>query len=255
MAEGKRYDQAIRDLVDNAPTALCSWLLGSAVQAVRAPGDLHANTIDADGVFVIAGRPEPLHVEFQLRADVAGISLRLIDYWLRLRRRHGAAPTQFVVVLSPPGRFATSVGEAGLTLAVSPIHLWELPASELLDLSELFPLAALAAPATGESRLAVVEAVARRIGNDPNQERRVRLARQTATLANVYFDRPTLESIFRRLTDMTLDLRELPMIQEAMAEGRAAGHALGHAEGHAVGHAEGHARATQRATPRDAPIC
>jgi predicted transposase YdaD len=150
----------------------------------------------------------------------------------RLRARCAAAlmshlvRTVFAVV---GGRFDNAIREV-VEGAAGALCQWLLGGEEP---AEVHPLATALAASPIEA-----DSVFRSVRAEP-PVRRDHLIRHAATLANVYLPRSTLETILRRWTDMPVDLRELPMVQEAMAEGRAEGFARGLAEGRAEGRAEG----------------
>ncbi|MEZ5235939.1 MAG: DUF4351 domain-containing protein [Acidimicrobiales bacterium] len=97
----------------------------------------------------------------------------------------------------------------------------------------------LARPPQGRSREELVTEVAEHLHRRHRADRRQAFAAHAATLANVHLGRSTVEQIFGRWTHMAVDLRELPMVKEARAEGREEGRAEGRAEGREEGRAEG----------------
>ena len=233
MAGTQRFDNAIREVVTSGATALCRWLLSAPLeQVVPVPARLTSAPIEADGVFDLGARGI-LHVEFELGARADRLHERLVDYWARLNRQHGVAPEQHVVVLSPSARLPGEFRSGGLRLRYRAHHLWEVDAEELLAFDALVPLAVLARPPSGRTREELVAEVARTIHRRHRGERRRVLAEHAATLANVHLGRPTLETIFRRWTDMAVDLRVLPMFREAREEGRYEGRLEGRLEGRA----------------------
>ena len=140
------------------------------------------------------------------------------------------------MVLDPSGgRLSGMYRAGGLALGSGAHHLWECDADSLLESLELYPLAVLGRT---DNRESIVEEIIRRARsrNDPTVA--ARIAKNTATLANVYLPRHTLEHLLRR-TDMPIDLRELPMVREAMEEGREEGRELGLEEGRQEGRDEG----------------
>ena len=80
-----------------------------------------------------------VHVEFQFHAEERDIHGRLVDYWARIHRATGVAPRQFVVALAPPARLPGQFRSGALELGYGAVHLWEIPARELLARAELQP--------------------------------------------------------------------------------------------------------------------
>jgi predicted transposase YdaD len=183
---------------------------------------------------VPAGGVRCVHVEFQYRANATDIEPRLVAYWARLNMFYGSAPDQCVVVLDRRGgRLKGKFQRGGLTLRYRAIHLWEVPATELLRLDTLYPLAVLGAT---DDRESVFVDVARRARSEDGR-RAERVLQNTATLANLYLSPLTLELLLRR-ADMPLDLRELPMIQDARREGLETGIEIGIEKGRQEGRQE-----------------
>ncbi len=219
------YDNSLRDLIAGRPQALADFVLGvdpANASARYGSTELPGEPLRTDSILEIAdpdGGIRCVHVEFQFRASATDIEPRLVAYWARLNMFYGSAPDQYVVVLDRKGgRLKGEFRRGRLTLRYNPIHLWEVPASELLRLDTLYPLAVLGAT---ENREGVFVDVARRARGEGGR-RGERVLQNTTTLANLYLSSYTLELLLRR-TDMPLDLRELPMIQDALREGHEGG--------------------------------
>ena len=232
------YDNSLRDLIAGHPRALAEFLLGEnlAGDSVRyGPTELAGETIRTDTIIEIGSRC--LHVEFQLRAAPADIEPRLVAYWTRLSANYGGvAPEQHVVVLDPGGgRLSGAYRSGRLSLEYAAHHLWDYSADELLASPVLFPLAVLGRTARRDQ---VIELVLARSREQEDFSMAERISRNALTLANIYVSRPILETLLRR-TSMPIDLRELPMIREAMDEGRKEGRERGLVEGREQGREEG----------------
>jgi predicted transposase YdaD len=223
------YDNSLRDLIEGRPQALADFVLGidpANAGARYGATELPGEPLRTDSILefdVPAGGVRCVHVEFQYRANATDIEPRLVAYWARLNMFYGSAPDQCVVVLDRRGgRLKGKFQRGGLTLRYRAIHLWEVPATELLRLDTLYPLAVLGAT---EDRESVFVDVARRARGEDGR-RAERVLQNTATLANLYLSPLTLELLLRR-ADMPLDLRELPMIQDARREGIETGIEIG----------------------------
>jgi predicted transposase YdaD len=232
-------DNALRDLIAERPQALADFVLGVDPANARArysSTELPGVTLRTDSIFEM-DVPEGVRcvqVEFQYRANATDIEPRLVAYWARLNMKYGSAPDQHVVVLDPKGGRLTGTFQRGsLTLHYRALHLWDLPASDLFRLDTLYPLAVLGKTSDREGVFVDVARRARREGGGRTE----RVVQNTATLANLYLSSHTIESLLRR-ADMPLDLRELPMIQDALREGLETGREEGIEKGIEKGRAE-----------------
>jgi predicted transposase YdaD len=228
------YDNSLRDLIAGRPQALADFVLGvdPANAAARYTStELPGATLRTDSILEL-DVPEGVRcvqVEFQYRANATDIEPRLVAYWARLNMKYGSAPDQHVVVLDPKGGRLTGTFRRGsLTLHYRALHLWDLPASDLFRLDTLYPLAVLGKTSDREGVFVDVARRARSEGGGRTE----RVVQNTATLANLYLSSHTIASLLRR-ADMPLDLRELPMIQDALREGLETGREEGREKGRA----------------------
>jgi hypothetical protein len=182
------------------------------------PTEYPGEPLRVDSLIEVGNRR--IHVEFQLRANPAELEPRLVRYWSRLQTANQRAPEQHVVVLdSMGGRLSGRYEAGGLRLRYGAHHLWDVATETMLADPVLYPLAVLA---QSGDREAVVRRVVQKARNEPNAREGEQIALAAATLASVYLDRPTRNSLLRR-PNMPVDFRELPLIRELMEEGREEG--------------------------------
>nr|WP_228021841.1 hypothetical protein [Romeria gracilis] len=80
------FDAICKYLVEAFSADIAQWLLGEAVSLSElSPSELLLEPIRADALLLQSGG-RLLHVEFQTQPDPT-IRLRMLDYWVRLRRR------------------------------------------------------------------------------------------------------------------------------------------------------------------------
>jgi predicted transposase YdaD len=234
------YDNSLRDLIAGQPHALADLVLGvdpANAGARYGPTELPGETMRTDTILEVdvpGAGVRRVQVEFQYTASATDIEPRLVHYWALLRRKYGSAPDQHVVVVNPRGGRLTGSFQSGrLTLSYTAHHLWEMPASDLLRLDGLYPVAVVGK--TDDREQVFVDIVQRARGESRFHADRV--LKNAVTFANLYLDAHTIKSLLRR-TDMPLDLRELPMVQDALREGREVGVELGREQGREQGREE-----------------
>ncbi|MFN0029397.1 MAG: Rpn family recombination-promoting nuclease/putative transposase [Acidimicrobiales bacterium] len=256
------YDDAMRLLAEQDPARLCAWVLGVPVAGLtgttQVSGDLTVAKVAADGVFLLPTEPGLVHIEFQLDARPDRIERRLVTYWERLEATYAQSPHQVVVVLRPGGGTLTGSFRLGpLRLDYHVIELWTLPAEALMEDAWLAPLATLAQPPSGTTRVELVEVILERLAQVADRYRREALMRQTLTLANARIESSTLEALLRRFTTMPLDLSTLLYtegreegLEQGLEQGLVEGLEQGLVEGRQEGLLEGEARVVLRVLQR-----
>lgn len=161
------YDRAMKLVVDANPEAIVQFIMqqwrlmaNDAIQeAFHIIGQLNpefqGTEAEADGLILIeteSGKQFYVHIEFQSRADKT-MPDRLIDYCLRIRRKHKRLPIISCVIHlrddghieEPPGRWDWPDGSPNLLFKYVCIKLYELPREAITDLHQpaLLPLSLL----------------------------------------------------------------------------------------------------------------
>ena len=213
------FDNICKLLSEKYPDRFASWVLGTPQPVVEVlKTELSIEPIRADYVTLLQLQGQILHLEFQTRWESnPPISLRMLDYWVRLYRLYRLPIAQVVVLLLPPPdesviETAFVVGETQHRYRV--IRLWEEDAAVLLDDPALLPLATLAATPTSEPVLA---SVAQRV-NQLEESRRQEVLDYAKILAGLKFKGDVIRQMFREGM-----MRESVIVQEILEEGRQEG--------------------------------
>jgi hypothetical protein len=186
---GPVYDDAMRILADDDLDALLA-VIGVCDRAESLVTTLPASAIRAD---LIARTAHGIvHVEF-VKDPTPDLDLRMVDYRLRLRRRHGTAPIdQFVLVLRDVGRVPDRLIDNALTSTWTVIRLTDQDPAALLAHPTTATLAPLAAD-TREHQAAMLVAAAELITAHTEPERGRLLLGATATLASIVLPRSIIK--------------------------------------------------------------
>ena len=209
---GPIYDNAFRLLFAEAPECFAAFVTNRDLSSVR--GAVHRSvelagvklTVDA----LISVGDERFHIEIQTRADRGNIEPRLAEYASRLVSDVLPPIAQFVIVLRPgKGQLSGVFRHGGLTLRYTPIHIWKVPAEDLLADSGLYPLAVLGKPPLGSDRVAVLEASIGRSLELADRDQGIRHIQVAATLARIHLSTSTINQVLERTTQMTLSLKEI----------------------------------------------
>ncbi len=119
-------------------------------------------------------------------------------------------------------------------------HLWDVPVETFLTHETLFPFAVLGLAGSPAERGAVLQTVVEKVqsaiggastdglGHTADAERTIEIA---ATLASIYLSRSTIRDILERNNNMTVLLRDFPLSQSFIEEGRQEGRQEGRNEG------------------------
>jgi predicted transposase YdaD len=99
------FDNLCKYLSEKYPTDFATWLLGqppaAPVEVLKT--ELSIEPIRADFVTFLSTQARILHLEFQVKvATEPPLALRMLDYWVRLYRRHRRPITQVLILLRPP---------------------------------------------------------------------------------------------------------------------------------------------------------
>lgn len=139
------YDNLCKYLAEQYPEAFASWVLGktvtSPVEVLKT--ELSLEPIRADSVTFLRTATEILHLEFQVRVNSGQpISLRMLNYWLRLYWQYQIPIKQVLIWLKPtnhPTVFRTQFESDTTQHRYNVIRLWEQPPGPLLTNPALLP--------------------------------------------------------------------------------------------------------------------
>jgi hypothetical protein len=217
---GPVYDDAMKILADDDLGALLS-VFGISGGVQRLNVELAASTMKAD---LLAQTPGGIvHVEF-VKDATPDLELRMVDYRLRLRRRHRVTPiAQYVLVLRDilvPERY-DDVDGGRLSCSWTVVRLPELDPVVLLGSPTTAALASLARGSSVQ-RSAVLTAAAELITADTDPDRRDVLMGAAATLASIVLPGHTIITALKEAT-MPVPVRDTPLGRELYEEGRQEG--------------------------------
>ncbi|NJO85544.1 MAG: Rpn family recombination-promoting nuclease/putative transposase, partial [Synechococcaceae cyanobacterium RM1_1_27] len=159
------------------------------------PSELSADPIRADSVTFLQSDHLILHIEFQTDPD-GDMPLRMLDYWVRLRRRYRHKPLHQVVIYLRPTRservFQTELREEKTSHAFEVIRLWEQDPELLMSTPALLPFVVLSQIVDPEAQLRRVAQVIERIPELPIQKN---VSAATAVLAGLALSDTVVEAI------------------------------------------------------------
>jgi predicted transposase YdaD len=235
-------DHPLKRLVSTFIGDFAAWILNSPVRETYPLNvELPADNLVTDQVFRVIlgdGRELVLHIEFQGRRSSQPMSWRMLEYMHRLAGTY-RLPMWSVVFYVGEGAGVGDTGRHAVTgsAEVAPlmwqyqvVHLWQMPAEDLLALDQPALLALV-----GQTRLnspaVVLPAVVARPRQVPDPEARGRLL--TALLA-LLPQEDIVTMVEKPLEDDTL-LLDTPYLQRIRDAGREAGRE----EGREAGREEG----------------
>ncbi len=232
-------DSLLKRLVSTFIVDFATWLLGTAVQAVRPlPSELPSSTVAVDQAFLVTlldGREVLLHLEFQGRRSQTPMSWRMLDYMPRLALAYRREMASMVLYI---GRGAGANdhglyqvydldGHPVLAWRYRVIRLWELPAETLLATAQVAPLALVGLMQMADPAMTLTTVVAR-MRQVADAERRGHLF---AALMALLPEEEMMTMVERLLAeeDLLADL-DLPYLRRIRTEGRTEGRREGEAE-------------------------
>ncbi len=253
-------DHPLKRLVELAPEVIAAWLLGVPVlHAISRRDELIPidDPVDADFILQVTltdGRIIILHIEFQALGSKRQMSLRMLDYHVRIYiKQRTYSVMSYVIYLGGAG--ATDLGvhslldlHGNVTVAwqYGVVHLWKMTSEELLALDK--PTLAVL---IGQTKIINPERdlrqALRRINENTSGELRERLFAELLLLCTD----EEIAAMARQIFKQDYGLPEPPILtivrregreegwQEGREEGREEGWQAGREEGRAEGREEG----------------
>jgi len=193
------FDNICKYLSEQYPERFAAWLLGQPSGSVDVlKTELSVEPIRADFVAFLSPQEQILHLEFQVEAvTVPPMPLRMLDYYVRLRRQYGYPVEQVVIFLKPTTNAAAYVEQftdSNTVHRYRVIRLWEQDPSPLLQDAALLPLASLAASA---EPVELLNRVALEVGKIEEVATRREIANCAQILAGLRFDESLIRQVFR----------------------------------------------------------
>src|SRR5437588_3625275 len=225
----KPWDDSLKKLVQADPQAFVSWFVPDASFTGARPHELKHWTLEVDALLGVrvSGQDMLLHLEFQTHNDPA-MAERLLRYNVLARSEHRLPVLSCVIYLLGSGEASTSplswmlpTEQEVLRFHYQSIELKALLPEEVMrpDLTGLLPLLPLT---KNGARREIVESMFSRL----LAAKKVDLVPIGYTLASLAFNRENpvdQDWLFRRFHEMHDILRETPIYQEILKEGREEG--------------------------------
>ncbi|MEH1871156.1 DUF4351 domain-containing protein [Nostoc sp.] len=196
MAE---YDNLCKILAEKYPRDFTRWLLNQEPRTIEIlKTELGIEPIRADSVTFLQTENRILHLEFQTTIkSQKPISLRMLDYYVRLVRKYQVPVTQVVIFLQQTNdkiAFTEEYISEVTTHRYRVIRLWEQDSALFLSNLALLPLAPLTRT---DSAQALLSQVAEEIAKIPDIETRQNTAAYTEILAGLKFEKDFIRQLFR----------------------------------------------------------
>ena len=220
------FDNVCKFLAENFSTDFATWLLGEPISLTElSPKELSLEPIRADALILLQSDNKILHLEFQTQPD-AEIPFRMLDYRVRGYRRFPEKEMyQVVIYLNRTNSELVYQNTFSLTCThheFKVIRLWEQPPKVFLENPGLLPFAVLSGTENPENLL---NRVAREINDISDNRTQSNVIASTAILASLVLGKDFIRRILR--SDI---MRESPMYQDILQEGREEGRVEGKAE-------------------------
>nr|MDZ8022725.1 Rpn family recombination-promoting nuclease/putative transposase [Nostoc sp. SerVER01] len=196
MAE---YDNLCKALAEKYPRDFIRWLLNQEPRTIKIlKTELSIEPIRADSVTFLQIENRILHLEFQTTIkSQTPISLRMLDYYVRLTRRYQVPVTQVVIFLQETSdeiAFITEYVSEVTTHRYRVIRMWEQDSELFMSNLGLLPLAPLTRT-NSASRL--LSQVAEEIAKIPDIETRQNTVAYTEILAGLKFEKDLILQLLR----------------------------------------------------------
>ena len=246
------YDNTLKYLVEQFPYDFVKWLVNATTdeELTILKTELSIEPIRADGVIFIKIANRILHLEFQtLPYSDPPIPFRMLDYWIRLRRKYKSEVVQVVIFLQETSSelvFVDKFREGSTVHKYRVIRIWEMNSQFFLDNPGLLPLASLAK--SNQPRELLTQ-IAGKIDTIEEKTIQSNLSACVQLLAGIRFDESLIKAYFKEEL-----MKESVIYQSIKQEGKAEGKAEGLLEGKAEGLLEGRAEAMDEARIQEASL-
>lgn len=213
------YDNLCKLLSEKYPDNFASWVLGTPqTNAEVLKTELSIEPIRADYVTFLQLEGRILHLEFQTRIQsIPPLSLRMLDYWVRLYRLYRLPVSQVVILLLPPSPetvIETAFSVENTRHEYRVIRLWEENSELFLSDRALLPLAPLTATTHPQTLL---QKIAERV-DELEVEQREEILTYTKIVAGLKYNQDLIQRLFREGM-----MRESVIFQDILREGREEG--------------------------------
>ena len=112
------YDNLCKYLAEQYPNQYVRWLSSESATEVQVlKTELSLEPIRADAVTLLQTSNQILHLEFQTQPESdPPLSLRMLDYWVRLHRQYRRPVDQVIIFLTVNGKKSRAVKRMVLTM-------------------------------------------------------------------------------------------------------------------------------------------
>ncbi len=237
------FDNTCKYLAEQYPQAYVNWLLPNATEVVEVlKTELSIEPIRADAVTFLKTAKQVVHIEFQtLPESNPPIPMRMLDYYIRLKRKYRCEIVQFVIFLvetSDEIAFTEEYVDTGTVHRYGVIRLWEQDPAIFMAHPALLPLAPLTKT---NSPQALLSQTAERIAKITSNSERQNLLSLTKILAGLRFELNLIHQCLRED-----DMKESVVYQEILRTGEQRGISIGEQRGISIGEQRGISIGEQR---------
>ena len=240
------YDNTCKLLAENFPADFASWILGRPIPLSKLePSELSAEPIRADSLIFLESSDLILHLEFQTRTD-ENMPLRMLDYWVRIRRRFPAKQIHQTVIYLKPTNSPLAYQDIFISDQTQHpfniIRLWEQPTAIFQQYSGLLPFVTLSQTNNPEEAL---RQAAQQIETITDKDIQANIAAATFIISGLTLNQEVIQRILRREIMQESVTYQL-LVREGRAEGLQQGLQQGRQEGLQQGRQEGQSEAANQ---------
>ena len=193
------YDNICKYLAEQYPAEFVRWLSREEVTDITVlKTELNVEPIRADSLTLLQTANQILHIEFQTLPDSnPPLPLRMLDYWVRLKRQYRCHIEQVVIFLKATNSDAVFINELtdiNTNHRYQVIRLWEQDSAPLLASPALLPLATLA---RSDAPNTLLEQVVTQLDRIEEPRQRENLAACVDVLAGLRFDKNLVRQLLR----------------------------------------------------------
>ncbi|BAY20084.1 hypothetical protein NIES21_59540 (plasmid) [Anabaenopsis circularis NIES-21] len=193
------FDNIAKYLAEKYPADFAKWLLMSEPQKVTVlKTELSIEPIRADSVIFLQTESRIIHIEFQtLTKSNPPVPLRMLDYYVRLKRQYRKPITQVVIFLQETDdvmAFTEEYADEATVHRYRVVRLWEQDSALFLDNPALLPLAPLTKT---DSPSSLLSQVAQKIAKIPDRVERQNIGGCTEILAGLRFKKDLIRQFLQ----------------------------------------------------------
>jgi predicted transposase YdaD len=211
------FDNVCKLLAEKYPADFVRWLTADEAKNIKVlKTELSIEPIRADSVIFIQTSSQILHIEFQtLTLSKPGISFRMLDYSVRLKRQYKCPVLQVVIFLQETDDEIARMQEYADETTIHryrSLRMWEQDASLFLGNPALLPLAPLCRTDSPRDLLAQVAIEVAKIEDSQDRQN---TAGYTEILAGLRFD----SGLIRQLLSEDI-MQESVIYQDILQKGK-----------------------------------